>query len=226
MSGRSLAKTCLDCNSPSFARTPDRAPRQARGSFERLTTGGCCAQVSCHGPGDGRKHAGFGSHKRVRSGHAKRSRSALAAGLLVKHTCFRPFSNGNLDWKSGFTFQIGQFWNVKPVPTQNPIHFCVVGMLVGGVRDPIQKNWIGYMILNARWRCSKGRSILYLCSLGNWKLETSIITQPANQRHLRRFPFSFPFPNFGGNRSFHPRFRNKDAKEATYNCGHVAHVCT
>jgi hypothetical protein len=37
----------------------------------------------------------------VRSGHAKRSRSAVAAGLLVKHTCFRPVSIGNLDWNSG-----------------------------------------------------------------------------------------------------------------------------
>jgi hypothetical protein len=47
------------------------------------------------------KSAGFGSQKSARSRHANRSRSALAASLLVKHTCFRPFSIGNLDWKSG-----------------------------------------------------------------------------------------------------------------------------
>jgi hypothetical protein len=43
-----------------------------------------------------------------------------------------------------FTFLIGHFWIVKPVPNQNPVHFLVVGTWVGGVRDPIQENWIGH----------------------------------------------------------------------------------
>jgi hypothetical protein len=38
-----------------------------------------------------------------------------------------------------FTLQIGQFWNVKPVATQNPIQIYVIGTWVGRVRDPIQK---------------------------------------------------------------------------------------
>jgi hypothetical protein len=58
-------------------------------------------QESCHSPGEARKSAGFGNQKSARSRHANRSRSALAAGLLFEHTCFRPCSIGNLDWKSG-----------------------------------------------------------------------------------------------------------------------------
>jgi hypothetical protein len=49
---------CASC-----ATTHARGGRQARGSSERLTTGGWCAQESCHSPGEERKSMGLGSQK-------------------------------------------------------------------------------------------------------------------------------------------------------------------
>jgi hypothetical protein len=49
---------CASC-----ATTHARGGRQARGSFERLNTGGWCAQESCHSPGEARRSAGLESHK-------------------------------------------------------------------------------------------------------------------------------------------------------------------
>jgi hypothetical protein len=49
---------CASC-----ATTHARGRRQDRGSFERLTTDGWCAQESCHSPGEARKSAGLGSQK-------------------------------------------------------------------------------------------------------------------------------------------------------------------
>jgi hypothetical protein len=51
-------------------------------------------------PWRGEKKSGHREPEK-RARQANRSRSALAAGFLVKHTCFRPFSIGNWDWKSG-----------------------------------------------------------------------------------------------------------------------------
>jgi hypothetical protein len=71
--------------------------------------------------------------KRARIRHSKRSRSVHTSGLLVKHV---RFSLSQLELLVGtwdFTFQIGNFWIVKPVPNQNPIHFLVVGVECGSV---------------------------------------------------------------------------------------------
>jgi hypothetical protein len=76
------------------------------------------------------------------SRHAKRSRSAIAAGLLVKHTCFRPFSIGNLDWNSGV--HVPNLEILEHETGSNAKSNPFLGSWnVGGVRDPIQKNWNG-----------------------------------------------------------------------------------
>jgi hypothetical protein len=58
LAGTQALYFCASC-----AATHAREGRQARGSFERLTTGGWCGQESCHSPGDARKGAGLGSQK-------------------------------------------------------------------------------------------------------------------------------------------------------------------
>jgi hypothetical protein len=97
--------------------------------------------VSCHIPG-------------VRSGHAKRSRSGLAAGLLVKHTCFQRFSIGNLDWNAGV--HVPNQANLERETGSNAKSNPFLGRWnVGGrgLRSNPKKR-IGHMIWKARWRCS------------------------------------------------------------------------
>jgi hypothetical protein len=84
------------------------------------------------------KARALGARKARRSRHANRSRSALAAGLLVKHTCFRPFSIGNLDWKSGVHVPI---WAILERETgSNAKSNPYFGRWNAGGRGPIQKN--------------------------------------------------------------------------------------
>jgi hypothetical protein len=63
----------------------------------------------------------------VRSGQAKCCRLGLAAGLLVKHTCFRRFSIGGLDWNSGEQFQIGQFLESETGSKAKSDPYLVIG---------------------------------------------------------------------------------------------------
>jgi hypothetical protein len=135
---------------PSFATTNARGGRQARGLTERLTTGGWCAQVGCHSLGEARKSAGFIARKACRSRHANCSRSVLAVGLLVKHNRFQRFSIGIWIGTQEFTFQIGQFWNVIQVPTQNPIQFWW-----------LERGWEGFTIQSKKmdWKCDLERPV-------------------------------------------------------------------
>jgi hypothetical protein len=99
---------------------------------------------SCHSRGEARKSAGFGSRKERAAGTSK---ALILCISLVCKSNTSVYSLSQLEHSVGtwdFTFQIGHFWMVKPVPSQNPIHFLVVGTWVGGVRDPIQKYWIGF----------------------------------------------------------------------------------
>jgi hypothetical protein len=47
----------------------------------------------------------------------------LRQGLLVKHTCFRPFSIGNLDWKSGVHVPYRAILERETGSKRRPIHF-------------------------------------------------------------------------------------------------------
>jgi hypothetical protein len=133
---------------------PYPCSRKAAGSrvVRASHTGGCSAQVSCHSPGDGRKRAGFGSHKRLRSGHAKRSRSAIAAGLLLKHICFRPFSIGNLDWNSGIHVPNRAILERETGSNAKSNPYLGRWNVGGTVSRSNPKNWIGHLIWNAWWR--------------------------------------------------------------------------
>jgi hypothetical protein len=93
------------------------------------------------------KRAGFGSQKRVRSRHAKRSRSAPTASLLVKLTCFRPFSIGNVDWNTGVHVPSRAILDREPGSNAKSNPF------LGRWNDPIQPFWNGHVLWNARWRC-------------------------------------------------------------------------
>jgi hypothetical protein len=60
-----------------------------------------------------------------------------------------------------------------------------------------------------RWRCSKGRSRTFQC----WNMEIGNVDHNAASQSeaSAALPFSFPFSNIGGYRSFPLLFRNKDA---------------
>jgi hypothetical protein len=90
------------------------------------------------------------ARKARRSRLANCSRSVLAVGLLVKHTRFQRFSIGIWIGTQEFTFQIGQFWNVKPVPTQNPIQF-----------SSLERGWEGFTIQSKKmdWKCDLERPV-------------------------------------------------------------------
>jgi hypothetical protein len=64
LAGSQAPYFCASC-----ATTHARGGRQACGSFERLTTGGWCAQESCHSPVEARRSAGLGSQKSAPSKH-------------------------------------------------------------------------------------------------------------------------------------------------------------
>jgi hypothetical protein len=90
----------------------------------------------------------------VRSGHAKRSRSAVGAGLLVKHTCFRPFSNGNLVWDSGV--HVRNRANLEREAGSNAKSNPFLGRwnVRGRNSRSYPQKCIGHVIWNARWRWS------------------------------------------------------------------------
>jgi hypothetical protein len=68
------------------------------------------------------------------------------------------------------------------------------------------------------------RAVLDLFSFGNWKLETSIITQPANQRRPRCFDSRFRFRILGEIARFRHDFEIKTQMEATLVYGQVAQM--
>jgi hypothetical protein len=109
----------------------------------------------CHSPGEARKSAGFGSQKSTRSRHANRTCSALAASLLVKHTYFRPFSIGNLDWKSGVHVPIRAI--LERETGSNAKSNPYFGRWNAGGRGPIQKKM--------DWTCDLERPVEMLVAL-------------------------------------------------------------
>jgi hypothetical protein len=135
---------CTPC-----ATTHARGGRQARGSSERLTTGGWCAQESSHSPGEARKSAGLRGQKSAPS-------RQIGLVLRLRLVCLSNtpvFGLSQLEIRIGnqeFTFQIGQFWNVKPVPTQNPIHL-----------KSLERRWEGFAIQSKKmdWTCDLERPV-------------------------------------------------------------------